>query len=86
MGLKQVTLFCIAPQVAFTNMYDRWIGIRTDALGGIFGGIIAAYLVYGNHSIAAGDTGFALNQVLAFSYTLLGLVRKVPFLFDWLHG
>lgn len=61
--------------MVLTNVCDRWIGIRTDALGGIFSGVIGAYLVYGNHNITAGNTGFALNQILAFSFTLLGLVR-----------
>ena len=79
MGLEQVTLLYIVPDVALTNMNDRWIGVRTDVLGGVFSGVIGAYLVYGNHKIAAGNTGFALNQILVFSFHLLGLVRKVPF-------
>ena len=58
----------------------RWIAIRTDLLGGIFSCAVATYLVYGNHDIPAGDIGFALNQILAFSSTLLTLVRQVSHL------
>lgn len=46
-------------------------------MGGLFSGIVGAYLVYGSHAIAAGDTGFALNQMLNFSSILLVLVRFV---------
>lgn len=49
--------------------------MRSNVLGAIFSGLIAGYLVYGKHTIAAGDTGFALNQILAFSSTLLSLFR-----------
>lgn len=58
----------------------RWIAVRSDTLSGIFSGLVGAYLVYGGGSggaFAAGDVGFALNQILAFSETLLQLVRSV---------
>ncbi|KAL4247270.1 ATP-binding cassette transporter C [Abortiporus biennis] len=53
---------------------NRWIGIRTDALGGIFSAGLAAYLLYQGRTNAA-DTGFSLNMAIGFSTLLLYWVR-----------
>lgn len=54
-----------------------WIAVRSNACGGLFSGLVCVYLVYGNNGIIASDIGFALNQILAFSSTLLYFVRLV---------
>lgn len=60
-----------------TQRIYSWIAIRSDVCGGLFSGLVSAYLVYGNDTIIASDIGFALNQILAFSGTLLYFVRRV---------
>ena len=58
---------------AFYNL-NRWIAFRIDLLGGIFSGIVAAYLVYGLDA-SAGRVGFALSVVLSFAGEVLYCVR-----------
>lgn len=40
---------------------NRWIGVRMDALGGLFAASLAVYLVYGQTQ-RADATGFSLNM------------------------
>ncbi|EJC97739.1 P-loop containing nucleoside triphosphate hydrolase protein [Fomitiporia mediterranea MF3/22] len=53
---------------------NRWVSIRMDFLGAIFGGVVAAYLAYGS-KIPAGYAGFTLSSVLSFSSQILFWVR-----------
>ncbi|EJC97738.1 P-loop containing nucleoside triphosphate hydrolase protein [Fomitiporia mediterranea MF3/22] len=53
---------------------NRWVSIRMDFLGAIFGGVVAAYLAYGSN-IPAGYAGFTLSAVLSFSAQILFWVR-----------
>ncbi|ELU44859.1 ATP-binding cassette transporter [Rhizoctonia solani AG-1 IA] len=46
---------------------NRWVCIRTDALGGLFASALATYLVYYQVSVDASDTGFSLSMAVAFS-------------------
>jgi hypothetical protein len=52
----------------------RWIAIRMDSLGGIFAGIVAAYLVYGG-GFTAGTVGFTLTLISSFSGVLVAWIR-----------
>jgi hypothetical protein len=54
---------------AFYNL-NRWVTVRIDMLGGLFAALLAAFLVYGPR-MDASTAGFALNQAIAFSYTIL---------------
>ncbi|KDQ56810.1 hypothetical protein JAAARDRAFT_131890 [Jaapia argillacea MUCL 33604] len=58
----------------FHNL-NRWIGMRIDALGGIFAAALAAYLVYGRQLSSASDTGFSLTMAVGFSSLILAWVR-----------
>lgn len=52
---------------------NRWVAVRSDTLGGIFAGAIAAYMVYGS-GYNAGNIGFTLTVVLNFSQYILDCV------------
>ncbi|KAF8827742.1 hypothetical protein HHX47_DHR4000402 [Lentinula edodes] len=41
---------------------NRWIGIRVDALAGIFTAALGAYLVYGDNGTSAANTGFSMTM------------------------
>ena len=58
---------------SFHNL-NRWIAIRSEALGGFFAGTVAAYLVYGWGADAPG-VGFTLSIVAAFSRRMLMWIR-----------
>lgn len=75
MGSEQVIFSPNDIDHVLITPFGRWIAIRTDCLGALFSGIVGAYLVYGDHAIAASHVGFALNQVLIFSSSILALVR-----------
>ncbi|TFK44019.1 multidrug resistance-associated ABC transporter [Crucibulum laeve] len=53
---------------------NRWIAIRIDALGAIFTGSLAWYLVY-RHSVSSANTGLSLNLAIDFCSVLLVIVR-----------
>jgi hypothetical protein len=40
----------------------RWVGMRIDALGGLFSAGLAGYLVYADGFATAASSGFLLNQ------------------------
>ncbi|KAK7041873.1 hypothetical protein VNI00_008830 [Paramarasmius palmivorus] len=44
--------------------YDlqRWVGVRTDVLSGIFAACVAWYILYVNKGVEAGNSGFSLNM------------------------
>ncbi|KZS96543.1 hypothetical protein SISNIDRAFT_451288 [Sistotremastrum niveocremeum HHB9708] len=56
---------------------NRWIGVRMEGLGGIFAGIVAAWLLYGigTDSIEPGMIGFILRLLYYFSKQILAWVR-----------
>ncbi|KAF8758901.1 P-loop containing nucleoside triphosphate hydrolase protein [Rhizoctonia solani] len=54
---------------------NRWVCIRTDALGGLFASALATYLVYYQVSVDASDTGFSLSMAVAFSGGIIWWVR-----------
>ncbi len=54
----------------------RWLAIRLDSLGGIFAGIVAAWLVYGG-DFSAGTVGFTLTLISSFSGFLVIWIRLV---------
>ncbi|KZS96558.1 P-loop containing nucleoside triphosphate hydrolase protein, partial [Sistotremastrum niveocremeum HHB9708] len=53
---------------------NRWIGFRMDTLGGIFTGVIAAYVVYWRN-LSSGNVGFTLVLMTGFSFQLLMWIR-----------
>lgn len=54
---------------------QRWIAIRIEYLGATFTAALAAYLVYGSHSVGAANTGFTLNMAMDFCTMILWWVR-----------
>ncbi|OCH87305.1 multidrug resistance-associated ABC transporter [Obba rivulosa] len=52
----------IRAAVPFYNL-NRWLCIRTDALGGLFSTLLATYLVYGSGARAS-NTGFSLTMAV----------------------
>ncbi|KAF8319735.1 hypothetical protein DL93DRAFT_2124628 [Clavulina sp. PMI_390] len=62
------------PARAFYNL-NRWIGVRIDALGGIFAAGLASYLIYVSKSTSASDTGLLLNLSVGFTGMLIWWVR-----------
>ncbi|KZV91873.1 hypothetical protein EXIGLDRAFT_675729 [Exidia glandulosa HHB12029] len=55
---------------------NRWIGTRTNAIGGLFSAGLAAYLVYGTVPKAS-TTGFSLSLTVAFSRLILNWTRNL---------
>jgi hypothetical protein len=55
---------------SFYNL-NRWICIRVDAIGGVFAGGLATFLIYGPNTPDAARTGFSLVMAVTFS----GMVR-----------
>ena len=53
---------------------NRWVSIRMDALGAIFSGVIASYLIFSGN-LEAGFAGFTLSVVLSFSRLILYWMR-----------
>ncbi|ORX36515.1 hypothetical protein BD324DRAFT_651753 [Kockovaella imperatae] len=60
------------------NFYNlnRWITIRVDMLGALFGALLGAFLVYGPR-MDASTSGFALSQAISFSSMILWWIRMV---------
>ncbi|KAJ3814679.1 P-loop containing nucleoside triphosphate hydrolase protein [Lentinula aff. lateritia] len=54
---------------------NRWIGIRVDALAGIFTAALGAYLVYGNNGTSAANTGFSMTMAVGFTSLTLIWIR-----------
>ncbi|KAJ3868777.1 P-loop containing nucleoside triphosphate hydrolase protein [Lentinula novae-zelandiae] len=54
---------------------NRWIGIRVDALAGIFTAALGAYLVYGDNGISAANTGFSMTMAVGFTSLTLIWIR-----------
>ncbi|KAH8086659.1 hypothetical protein BXZ70DRAFT_1067810 [Cristinia sonorae] len=54
---------------------NRWVGIRSSTLAGIFSAGLAAYLLYGPQGKSASTTGFALTMAVGFSTMILWFVR-----------
>ncbi|EMD39554.1 hypothetical protein CERSUDRAFT_150095 [Gelatoporia subvermispora B] len=65
----------IRAAVPFYNL-NRWLCIRTDALGGLFAALLAIYLVYGNGARAS-NTGFSLMMAVSFSNMILWWIRML---------
>ncbi|KAG9012444.1 hypothetical protein FRB94_006059 [Tulasnella sp. JGI-2019a] len=61
------------PAHTYWNL-NRWISIRMDTLGALFGASLAAYLVY-RPGVDAGTTGFSLAMASNFTSVLLWAVR-----------
>ncbi|KZV91533.1 P-loop containing nucleoside triphosphate hydrolase protein [Exidia glandulosa HHB12029] len=55
---------------------NRWIGVRINAIGGLFSAGLAAYLVYGTVPQAS-STGFSLSLTVAFSRMILWWTRNL---------
>ena len=68
-SMKRIDKYTRAAR-SFYNL-NRWICIRTDAIGGVFSAALATYLIYGSTSPDAARTGFSLSMAVAFS----GMVR-----------
>ncbi|KAF9014580.1 P-loop containing nucleoside triphosphate hydrolase protein [Hymenopellis radicata] len=65
----------LKPTVTFYTL-NRWICIRTEALAGLFTGLLAFYLIYGPGSdTAASNTGFSITTAMLFSGSILTWVR-----------
>ncbi|KIY70664.1 P-loop containing nucleoside triphosphate hydrolase protein [Cylindrobasidium torrendii FP15055 ss-10] len=73
-SMRRINKYTRATKVTFD--LNRWIGIRVDALGGVFAAALAAWMVYFKQDSAA-ITGFSLNQALAFSGIIIWWVRLV---------
>ncbi|KAJ7288037.1 hypothetical protein C8J57DRAFT_1641031 [Mycena rebaudengoi] len=56
------------------NNVTRWVSIRINLLGSLFGAALSTYLVYVAHT-SAGNTGFILTMSVAFTSMLLWAVR-----------
>ncbi|KZV67808.1 P-loop containing nucleoside triphosphate hydrolase protein [Peniophora sp. CONT] len=57
---------------------NRWIGMRIDALGGLFSAALATYLIYGpGRSALPSDIGFTLNMGVEFSGSILWCVQVI---------
>ncbi|KAG8864769.1 hypothetical protein FRB96_003355 [Tulasnella sp. 330] len=63
----------IRPARTFYNL-NRWISIRIDLIGALFGAALAGYLVYVRRSDAS-TTGFSLSMATGFTGMLLWVVR-----------
>ena len=50
----------------FYNL-NRWIGIRMDAIGGLFVAALASWLIYGPQSLNANKIGVSLTMAVIFS-------------------
>ena len=50
------------------------MGIRIEAIGGMFSALVAIAVVYGK-ALDTGSAGYALSQVLAFSLLIMWFVR-----------
>jgi hypothetical protein len=53
---------------------SKWIGTRSQTLGGIFVCALAVYLVYGSKSATPSEVGFSLSMATGFSSQILFLV------------
>ncbi|EIN07973.1 P-loop containing nucleoside triphosphate hydrolase protein [Punctularia strigosozonata HHB-11173 SS5] len=62
---------------SFYNL-NRWVGIRIEAIGGLFAALVAIALVYGN-VMDVGNAGYALSQVVGFSMLIMWVVRLANF-------
>ncbi|KAJ3844077.1 P-loop containing nucleoside triphosphate hydrolase protein [Lentinula raphanica] len=63
------------PSYNANRLLIRWIGIRVDALSGIFTAALGAYLVYGNSGVSAANTGFSVTMAVRFTALSLAWVR-----------
>ncbi|KAH7102271.1 ATP-binding cassette transporter [Auriculariales sp. MPI-PUGE-AT-0066] len=72
-SMKRIDKYTRAAR-SFYNL-NRWICIRVDAIGGLFAGGLAAFLVYGQTNPDAGRTGFSLVMAVTFSGMILWFVR-----------
>ncbi|KZT42309.1 P-loop containing nucleoside triphosphate hydrolase protein [Sistotremastrum suecicum HHB10207 ss-3] len=71
-SLRRIDRYTRAARV-YWNL-NRWIGVRMDTLGGLFTGIVAAYVVYGRPT-TSGNVGFTLALMSGFSFELLVWIR-----------
>jgi hypothetical protein len=53
----------------------RWIAVRVESAGGLFSGVIALWLVYGQSKTSA-TVGFTITILNKFNRMLLNGVRK----------
>ncbi|KAH7099122.1 ATP-binding cassette transporter [Auriculariales sp. MPI-PUGE-AT-0066] len=74
-SMKRIDKYTRAAR-SFHNL-NRWIGIRIDAIGALFVGFIATFLVYEQSNPDAGRTGFSLVIAVSFSGLILWLVRDL---------
>ncbi|KDR83064.1 hypothetical protein GALMADRAFT_238869 [Galerina marginata CBS 339.88] len=73
-SLKRIDFYSRAARTSWN--LNRWIGLRIDALGASFTAALATYLIYGT-SVSAANTGFSLNNSLAFCTYLFFLIRTI---------
>ncbi|KAF8068839.1 P-loop containing nucleoside triphosphate hydrolase protein [Lyophyllum atratum] len=58
------------------NDLARWIGIRIDALGGIFAVLLGIYFVYNpDNGISTSNSAFTLTMAVGFGRMVLGFVQ-----------
>ncbi|KAF9077569.1 P-loop containing nucleoside triphosphate hydrolase protein, partial [Rhodocollybia butyracea] len=65
----------LTPAIPSYNV-NRWIAIRTNALAGLFTAGLGGYLVYGNGSVSAANTGFSVTMAVTFTSLILTWVRS----------
>ncbi|TCD68828.1 hypothetical protein EIP91_009695 [Steccherinum ochraceum] len=61
-------------QITYWNL-NRWVGVRSSILAGLFASGLAAYLIYGPQNRDASTTGFSLTMAVGFSGMILWFVR-----------
>ncbi|TCD71270.1 hypothetical protein EIP91_011749 [Steccherinum ochraceum] len=61
-------------QITYWNL-NRWVGVRSSILAGLFASGLAAYLIYGPQNRGASTTGFSLTMAVGFSGLILWFVR-----------
>ncbi|THH30400.1 hypothetical protein EUX98_g3808 [Antrodiella citrinella] len=61
-------------QITYWNL-NRWIGVRSSILAGMFSSALGAYLVYGPVQVDAATIGFSLTMAAGFSNMILWVVR-----------
>ncbi|KAJ7134523.1 hypothetical protein C8R44DRAFT_729940 [Mycena epipterygia] len=65
----------IRPAITFWNL-NRWIGLRSAILGGIFSAALGWYLVYGGGSHhGAANVGFSVTMAVSFTSMVLVWIR-----------
>ncbi|KAH7101421.1 ATP-binding cassette transporter [Auriculariales sp. MPI-PUGE-AT-0066] len=74
-SMKRIDKYTRAAR-SFYNL-NRWINVRIDAIGCMFVGGLATFLIYGPKTPDAARTGFSLVMAAAFSEIILWWVRDL---------